>query len=187
MASPERPPRRSPPRAPGHRRVAVTGIGVVTPLGTGREQLWRALLAGESGISPVTSFDTSRFKVHLGAEVRGFDPGPWLQRLDASDVGRASQMAIAAARLALADAGLDAYALDPERSGVAMGTTSGEPVEIEIFNDALRAGGSESLDGALATRYPCHRIPGQIAAELGLAGPNVMLPNACAAGNYAVA
>src|SRR6185503_15939825 len=147
MASPERPPRRSPPRAPGHRRVAVTGIGVVTPLGTGREQLWRALLAGESGISPVTSFDTSRFKVHLGAEVRGFDPGPWLQRLDATDVGRASQMAIAAARLALVDAGLDAESirpggtLDPERIGVAMGTTSGEPLEIELFTNALRAGG----------------------------------------------
>ncbi|HXT51898.1 MAG TPA: beta-ketoacyl-[acyl-carrier-protein] synthase family protein [Thermoanaerobaculia bacterium] len=169
------------------RRVAVTGIGVVTPVGSGRETFWRALLAGESGITPVSSFDTSRFKVKLGAEVRGFDPAPWCERLDPKEVGRASQMAIAAARMALADAGLDAASLDAERVGVAMGTTSGEPLEIEIFNDALRGEGRDALDGALATRYPCHRIPGQIAAELGFAGVNVMLPSACAAGNYAVA
>ena len=168
--------------------MAVTGIGVVTPLGIGRELFWRALLAGESGITPVTSFDTSRFKVHLGAEVRGFDPGPWVLRSHPDELGRASQMAVAAARLALADAGLDADAVEPERAGVAMGTTSGEPLEVERFDDALlSAAGRESIDSALATRYPCHRIPGQVAAELGFAGVNVMLPNACAAGNYAVA
>ena len=79
---------------PPRRRVAVTGIGVVTPVGSGRETFWRALLAGESGIAPVSSFDTSRFKVRLGAEVRGFDPAPWCQRLDPQQLGRASQMAV---------------------------------------------------------------------------------------------
>ncbi len=177
----------SPDRHPGRRRVAVTGIGVVTPLGIGRERFWRALLAGESGIAPVASFDTSRFKVRLGAEVRGFDPAPWCRRLDPAALGRAAQMAVAAARLALADAGLDADALDPGRSGVAMGTTSGEPLEVERFDDTLLGSGQADVDGALATRYPCHRIPGQVAAELGCGGVNVMLPNACAAGNYAVA
>jgi 3-oxoacyl-[acyl-carrier-protein] synthase II len=182
---------------PDRRRVAVTGIGVVSPVGVGREAFWRALLAGESGIAPVESFDTSRFKVRLGAEVRGFDAAPWCRRLAPEQLGRASQMAVAAARLALADAGLDAEALDGERAGVAMGTTSGEPLEVEQFNDALLGGGQDRLDrdrlniarldGALATRYPCHRIPAQVAAELGFAGVNVMLPNACAAGNYAVA
>jgi 3-oxoacyl-[acyl-carrier-protein] synthase II len=172
---------------PDRRRVAVTGIGVVTPVGVGREAFWRALLAGESGIAPVGSFDTSRFKVHLGAEVRCFDPQAWCERLAPAELGRASQMAVAAARLALADAGLDPASVDPERAGVAMGTTSGEPLEIERFNDTLLGAGRERLDGALATRYPCHRIPGQVAAELGFAGVNVMLPNACAAGNYAVA
>ncbi|HEV8239634.1 MAG TPA: beta-ketoacyl-[acyl-carrier-protein] synthase family protein [Thermoanaerobaculia bacterium] len=173
--------------APQPRRVAVTGIGVVTPLGVGRETFWRALLAGESGIAPVTSFDTSRFKVHLGAEVRGFDAAPWCRKLRPEELGRASQMAVAAARMALADAGLAPETLDPERTGVAMGTTSGEPLEIEQFNDTFFGAGRDALDGALATRYPCHRIPGQVAAELGFAGVNVMLPNACAAGNYAVA
>jgi 3-oxoacyl-[acyl-carrier-protein] synthase II len=175
------------------RRVAVTGIGVVSSVGVGREAFWRALLAGQSGIAPVSSFDTSRFKVHLGAEVRGFDPAPWCRRLDPAQLGRASQMAVAAARLALEDAGLDpdsrdlSCGLDPDRAGVAMGTTSGEPLEVERFDDALLAGARDRIDGALATRYPCHRIPAQIAGELGFSGVNVMLPNACAAGNYAVA
>ncbi len=174
------------------RRVAVTGIGVVSPVGVGRQAFWRALLAGESGIAPVESFDTSRFKVRLGAEVRGFDPAPWCERLRPEELGRASQMAVAAARLALADAGLDVATIDAERAGVAMGTTSGEPLEIERFNDELLGDGRDRrntarLNGALVTRYPCHRIPAQVAAELGFAGVNVMLPNACAAGNYAVA
>jgi 3-oxoacyl-[acyl-carrier-protein] synthase II len=169
------------------RRVVVTGIGAVTPVGTGREAFWRALLAGESGIAPVTSFDASRFKVRLGAEVRGFDPAPWCRRVDPAETGRAGQMAIAAARLALADAGLDAAELDAAGVGVAMGTTSGEPLEVERFDDALLGGGQDGVGAELATRYPCHRIPAVVAAELGFAGPNVMLPNACAAGNYAVA
>jgi 3-oxoacyl-[acyl-carrier-protein] synthase II len=96
-------------------------------------------------------------------------------------------MAVAAARLALDDAGLAEDGPDAERAGVAMGTTSGEPLEVERFDDALLGGAREAIDGALVTRYPCHRIPGQVAAELGWAGVNVMLPNACAAGNYAVA
>jgi 3-oxoacyl-[acyl-carrier-protein] synthase II len=171
----------------GGRRVAVTGIGVVSPLGEGRERFWSALLAGESGIAPATSLDTSRFKVRLGAEVRGFDPVPWCRRLDPAELGRASQMAVAAARMALADAGLDGEAIDGDRVGVAMGTTSGEPLEVERFDDALLAGDPARLGPELATRYPCHRIPGVVAAELGFGGVNVMLPNACAAGNYAVA
>jgi 3-oxoacyl-[acyl-carrier-protein] synthase II len=96
-------------------------------------------------------------------------------------------MAIAAARLALADAGIDPTAVEARRAGVAMGTTSGEPLEVERFDDALLAGGPAAVDDRLAARYPCHRIPVQVAAELGLRGVNVMLPNACAAGNYAVA
>jgi 3-oxoacyl-[acyl-carrier-protein] synthase II len=169
------------------RRVVVTGIGAVSPVGTGREAFWDALLAGKSGIGPVTSFDPSRFKVRLGAEVRDFDPTPWCRRLDPAESGRAAQMAVAAARLALTDAGLEPGDVDGEHAGVAMGTTSGEPLEVERFDDELLAGGSAAVGPQLATRYPCHRIPAVVAAELGFAGVNVMLPNACAAGNYAVA
>ncbi len=122
-------------------RVAVTGIGLVTPIGAGGRDVWEGLLAGRCGFSPVESFDTSRHSAHIGAEIKGFDPGPYIQTLDPNRLGRASKLAIAAARLALADAGVDPGGeIDAERCGVAMGTTSGEPLEVERFNDLYLAG-----------------------------------------------
>jgi 3-oxoacyl-[acyl-carrier-protein] synthase II len=170
--------------------IAVTGLGVVTPVGTGREELWQGLLAGRCGFSPVSSFDTSRFNVHLGAEVRGFDPAPFVRTLDPARLGRASQFAIAAARLALDDAGLggaELAALDPHRAGIAMGTTSGEPLEVERFDDRFLAGRLDEVGGEFMALYPCHMIAVHLARELGFAGDNTMLPAACAAGNYAIA
>jgi 3-oxoacyl-[acyl-carrier-protein] synthase II len=170
-------------------RVAVTGLGLVTPIGAGRDEVWEGLLGGRSGFAPVESFDTGRFTVHLGAEVRGFDPEPWVRTLDPSRLGRASQLAIAAARMALDDAGIDtaAPAWDATRAGVAMGTTSGEPLEIERFDDRYLAGTLDGLGPELIDLYPCHMIAAHVARELGLAGPVTMIPTACAAGNYAIA
>lgn len=169
------------------RRVVVTGLGLVTPLGTGRETFWSALLAGRSGFARVSSFDTSAYAVHVGAEVRDFDARPYLRRLTLSQVGRASQFALAAAHLALSDAGLEPRDLDPERTGVAMGTTSGEPREVERFDDDLLAGRQDRLAEGFIARYPCQVLAGHLAVELGLEGPVTVIPNACAAGNYAVA
>ncbi len=169
--------------------IAVTGLGMVTPIGLGHETVWPGLLAGRSGFSPVSSFDTSRHNAHLGAEVLDFDPAAWLRRTPIDAVGRASQLAIAAARLALADADLEADRLTPDqaqRFGVAMGTTSGEPLEIEHLSDLLLSDRLAELGGELAGRYPCHLIAANVAAELGFQGPNQMLPTACAAGNYAI-
>jgi 3-oxoacyl-[acyl-carrier-protein] synthase II len=168
-------------------RIAVTGVGLVTPVGSGCEQVFERLLAGVSGIGAVESFDTSRHAVHRGGEVKDFRAESHFRRLDPRQHGRASQMAVAAARLALADAGLDPERLDPERAGVAMGTTSGEPQEVERFDDRILAGELERVGAEFVGRYPCHVIPGVVAAELGFEGLNVMIPTACAAGNYAIA
>jgi len=168
-------------------RVVVTGIGVVTSIGTGREQFWENLLAGRCGISVVESFDTGGFGVHRGGEVKGFEAARHLRRLDASRAGRASQFAAAAARLALADAGIEPDALDPLRAGVSMGTTSGEPQEVERFDDSYVARELDRVGAEFIGRYPCHLISAHVAEELGFAGVNVMIPTACAAGNYAVA
>ena len=161
------------------KRVVVTGLGVVSPVGIGVERFWQALLAGESGISQVESFDTSKYPVHLGGEVRGFEPPPGDQRM-----GRASQFAVAAAREALADSGLDLGAMDRSRIGVSMGTTSGEPHMVERYNDA-RKGGVDP-DPSFFTNYPCHVIPSNVAVEFQLGGVTLMIPTACAAGNYAI-
>jgi 3-oxoacyl-[acyl-carrier-protein] synthase II len=169
------------------RRIVVTGIGAVTPVGTGRQTMWQRLLAGASGIAPVESFDTGKFRVHLGAEVRDFDAADYLERLEPASIGRASQLAAAAARLAIADAEVDLDSLDPARSGVAMGTTSGEPQEVERFDDRWVDGELDQIGPEFIRLYPCHTIAAHVGSEVGFAGVNTMIPTACAAGNYAIA
>ncbi len=169
------------------RRIAVTGLGLVTPIGAGRETVWQALLSGRSGFAPVESFDTSAYNVHLGAEVRGFDPEPFIRTQDPIQMGRASRLAIAAARMALEDAGIDPAALEPGRAGVAMGTTSGEPREVERLDDRILGGDLQAVGPEFIGRYPCHLIAAHVAREVGFSGVNTMLPAACAAGNYAIA
>jgi 3-oxoacyl-[acyl-carrier-protein] synthase II len=183
-------------------RIVVTGIGLVTPIGSGNQGVWEGFLNGRSGFAPVQSFDSSAFNVHVGAEVRDFEPAPYVRRQDPSRLGRASQLAVAAARMALADAGFDALdgdspdlvgaagispSVSPHRAGVAMGTTSGEPREVERFDDQFLAGRLDEVGPELISRYPCHLIAAHVARELGFAGVNTMLPAACAAGNYAIA
>ena len=152
-------------------RVVITGIAVISPIGSGREEFWTRLLAGTSGIGPVESFDTSAFPVHIGAEVRGFRPEEHLRRLNPADTGRASQFAAAAARAAVADAGLDPDRLDARQTGVSMGTTSGEPLFIEQYNDVRKREGEDAVPQEIFPRYPCHVIPANVATELGVHGP----------------
>jgi 3-oxoacyl-[acyl-carrier-protein] synthase II len=167
--------------------VVVTGIGMVTSIGIGREQFWSSLMAGRSGFGQVRSFDTISYNVHLGAEITDFCPQDYVVELADAAIGRSSQLAIAAARLAIKDASLDLNSVDRNRAGVCVGTTSGEPHFIEKFDDHYVAGNMEALGKGFIGRYPCHVVPGNVAMELGLAGETMMIPTACAAGNYAIA
>ncbi|MGC2695760.1 MAG: beta-ketoacyl-[acyl-carrier-protein] synthase family protein [Candidatus Angelobacter sp.] len=168
-------------------RVVVTGIGMVTSIGTGRQEFWSSLLAGRCGFSPVKSFDTSRYSVHLGAEIQNFEPEDYVHKLDRHSIGRSSQLAIAAARLAITDGALDLTGIDVERAGVCAGTTSGEPHFIERFDDHYVQGELKKVGREFITRYPCHVVPCHVAMELGFSGETMMIPTACAAGNYAIA
>jgi 3-oxoacyl-[acyl-carrier-protein] synthase II len=167
-------------------RVVITGLGLLAPIGVGKEQFWNNLIAGTSGITPVTAFDTSAFPVHLGAEVKDFDAQQYCRRSKPEELGRASQLAIAAARLAIHDAHIELRNLDPNRVGVSMGTTSGEPLFVEQYNDIRKAQGLEAIPGEIMPKYPCNVIPTNIAIEFELHGPCLMIPTACAAGNYAI-
>ncbi len=161
------------------RPVVVTGVGLVTAIGAGMDA-WRGLLEGRSGIHPVGSFSTDRYPVHLGGEIQDFPP--------ASQIGRASALAIAAARLALGDAGVTAAGVDPLRAAVTVGTTSGEPSFVERLEDSRAAGGpDDDVLRDLAVLYPSHVIPSRVAADAGFHGPVMTIPTACAAGNYAIA
>jgi 3-oxoacyl-[acyl-carrier-protein] synthase II len=168
------------------RRVAVTGLGVVTSLGVGADEVWRALLDGRSGIRPVRSFDTSRFAVHLGGEVE-VDPTPYVSRLSPEAIGRASLLAIAAARLAVAHAELDFVAQDAARAAVFIGTTSGESLLVERFDDAYLGNRVHEVASQFVAAYPSNAIAAHVGRELGITGANFTLPAACAAGNYAIA
>src|SRR5947209_615361 len=147
-------------------RVVVTGIGVVTSIGVGRDAFWRHLLEGRCGISPVQSFDTSRYTVHLGGEVHGFHPEQFVRRLPVDSIGRASQLAIAAARLAFEDATVAIESFDPLTVGVSIGTTSGEPALIERFDDLELAGARDRIGPEFVRQYPCHVIGARIYAEV---------------------
>lgn len=129
----------------------------------------------------MTGFDTSAFPVHIGAEVRDFAPEQYLRQLGPECMGRASQLAVAAARLALEDAGVSD--LD-RRGGVSVGTTSGEPQFVEQFNDLRKA--STDAPGDMFPRYSCSTISTHIAIEFDLHGPCLTIPTACAAGNHAI-
>ncbi len=158
---------------PFPRRVAVTGLGVVSPLGIGREAFWEALLECRTGFGPVRSFDTRGWRTGIGSEVP-----PGLPR-------EASAYALAAAREALADAGAALSPAGRAKTGVALGTTSGESAFVEDRMRLRREGDREGFERAIAGRLP-GSVPAAVARALGLAGPNLMLSTACAAGNSAL-
>jgi 3-oxoacyl-[acyl-carrier-protein] synthase II len=169
------------------RRVVITGIGMITSIGAGREVFWRNLLAGRSGISPVESFATDAYRAQRGGEVKDFQPEEYIEQFNPASLGRASQMAIAATHLALQDAGLENDARLFEQAGVVVGTTSGEPQMVEQFNDHYVGQSLQRVGAEFATRYPCHVIAAHVASEFRCGGVNLVIPAACAAGNYAIA
>ncbi|GAA2157563.1 MULTISPECIES: beta-ketoacyl-[acyl-carrier-protein] synthase family protein [Glycomyces] len=169
------------------RRVAITGLGPVSPIGTGRAAFAEALLAGRSGRRPVTAFDPAGFQIRHGCEVPDFDPAAWLERLDPAATGRGAAFAVAAARLALADAGLDPAGLRGAAVLIAMGTSDTEAQEEDRLAVEAAAGGPAGFDSATAARYTGGTAV-QVARDLNLPGAEpVDLSAACAAGNHAIA
>jgi len=161
---------------------------VVTSIGIGRELFWKALLSGCSGVGPVTAFDTSRYPVHLGAEVKAFKPEHYAFTHVPWPADRASQFALAAAKLAVSDAAaLSLPDSEAEGIGIVVGTTSGEPRVIERFDDDYIAGENERIGHDFISTYPCGVLATNVACELGLGGEVVTIPTACAAGNHAIA
>jgi len=144
------------------------------------------VLEGRSGVDEVTRFDTSEFRVHKGCEVKDFDFEKYTGSKQNREIGKGSQLAIAAAALAIEDAGIDLKKIDPTRIGVAVGTTAGEIQVLETVNVIRYRNGIDAVDPGLHKQHPVNQIPSNIAIEFGLKGPNLMLPTACAAGNYAI-
>ncbi len=167
-----------------NKRVVITGLGVVSSIGIGWEKFWDALLQGKSGISPVASFDTSNQFTHNGGEVKDFKPEDFIPDEKLPTLSRASQMALAAAKLAVRGAKLSQEELSKLAAGVCIGATSGSGQVIEQINDRLIR--HEEVGADLICRFTVQSTPAVIAREFALKGPNMIFSTACAAGNYAV-
>lgn len=174
-------------------RVVVTGRGVVSSIGTGAEAFAAALRAGRSGAAPLRFFDTTGYEHSIACEVPDFEPGPWVRRHDPEDLGRATQFAVAAARMAVDDAlggasdGAGAAGFAARRALVAIGTTDGESRDLDLLIAQEVAGGPSAPDPRVARRVPAARLSTVVAAELDLEDVEaVTVPTACAAGNYSI-
>ncbi|WP_042373915.1 beta-ketoacyl-[acyl-carrier-protein] synthase family protein [Streptacidiphilus neutrinimicus] len=168
------------------RRVVITGLGPVSSVGIGTEEFATALQQGESGISPISSFDATGFPHRMAGEVPAFDPKQMLEHLDPREWGRTSLFAAAAARLAVQDSGIDPAALSRARAGSSIGTTSGESQVIEELTAQWVAGSLKDLDPALIRATPASRLAVAVNRELGLTGEALTLSTACSASNYAL-
>jgi 3-oxoacyl-[acyl-carrier-protein] synthase II len=169
-------------------RVVITGLGVLSPIGTGIDAFWNAAVSGTNGIAPITAFDTSMFRSTVGGEVKHFKPHDYLTSSEISSMGRSSQFAIAAATMAVQQAGLDLSKENPFRIGVSFGTTMGEPQILEQCIEMIYAakGAVDTVPKSLPRQYPCGIIPANVASHFNACGPVIMIPTACAAGNYAI-
>ena len=168
-----------------NKRIVITGVGVISPIGCNKDVFWNALISGVSGASEVKAFDTSDFKVHNGCEVKDFKYEDYISN-GSRKVGKGSQFAVAATKLALDDSKIDVKNVDLERVGVSIGTTAGEIQILERVNQLRYEKGDDNVDTDLFLKHPCNNIPSNIAIEFGFEGPNTIISTACAAGNYAI-
>ena len=171
---------------PDRTRVVVTGMGALSPLGNGVETFWRRALAGESGIEPIALFDVEGFSCTIGGEIRDFHPQDFMDRKSARRMARFSQLAVAAAREAVDDAGLDLDALDRARIGVVLGNGSGGYPELEDGARKLIDRGGMRLDPLFIPRVLPNMAAANIAMQFGLLGYNTTVVTACAAGTQAI-
>ena len=166
------------------RRVVVTGLGAVTPIGNDAPSTWRAAVAGESGIDFIRAFDASAFPVRVAAEVKGFDPSAVAGPKDARRLDRNVLLALAAGKEAVTDAGLDGF--EPARVGIVLGSAIGGFLGIMEQAEVLRERGADRVSPHFLPSVLVDSASGQLAISLGFRGPNYAVVSACATGSHAV-
>jgi 3-oxoacyl-[acyl-carrier-protein] synthase II len=169
----------------GRRRIVITGLGAVTPLGNDVESTWRTLLAGESGAAPITLFDASDYPVRFACEVDDFDPTIWIDRKQARRMDRFAQLIVAAARQAEADSGID-VAKEPERVGASVATGIGGLKAYQDCYDTLRDRGPDRVNPFSIPAIIPNMGAAWVSMELGTKGPLTSECTACAASNMAI-
>jgi 3-oxoacyl-[acyl-carrier-protein] synthase II len=166
--------------------VVVTGLGLVSPVGIGVEPSWQALVAGRSGIGPITLFDASTYPTRIAGEVKGFEPADFMDRKEARRNDRFIQFALAAAEMAVQDAGLDMSKEDPEQVGCIVGAGMGGLGTIEENRTLLTEKGVRRISPFFIPSLIINLAPGQISIRYGMKGPNFSTVSACATGNHSI-
>jgi 3-oxoacyl-[acyl-carrier-protein] synthase II len=169
----------------GRRRVVITGMGAVTPLGNDVDSTWSALLAGDSGAAEITQFDTTDYPVHFACEVKDFDPTDWMEKKAARRMDRFSQLILGAARQAEQDSGID-VAKAPDRIGVSVATGIGGLKSLQESYDVLKERGPDRVNPFAIPAIIPNMGAAWVSMELGTKGPLSSQCTACAASNMAI-
>jgi 3-oxoacyl-[acyl-carrier-protein] synthase II len=169
---------------PAMRRVVVTGLGAVTPIGNDAPSTWRAAVAGESGIDFIRSFDASGFPVRVAAEVKDFDPSGVASPKEVRKLDRYVLLSLGAAKEAVEDAGLNHF--DPARAGIVFGSAIGGFLGIMEQHDVLLARGHDRISPNFLPNVLVDSASGQLAISFGIRGPNYAVVSACATGSHTI-
>lgn len=177
-----------PPNRSGNsgRRVVITGIGLVTPLGIGTQKNWEALLSGGNGIGPVTRFDISRFATRFAGEIKGFDPLPFIEKKEVRKMDLFIQYAVVAAQLAVEDSGIAPAALEGDRTGVCVGSGIGGIGSLEETHKVLLEKGPDRVSPFFLIQTIINEAAGQISIKYQAKGPNTATVTACSTGTHAI-
>lgn len=168
------------------RRVVVTGVGVVSPLGTGNRKNWDAVVAGQSGIGPITRFDTSDMPVKIAGEVKDFNAEEFIDKKEIKKMDLFIQYSLAAAQFAMEDSGLVITEENATRVGVLVGAGLGGLTTIERYHSALLEGGYKKISPFFIPMLIINLAPGHISMKFGAKGPNVSSVSACATGTHSI-
>ena len=168
------------------KRVVVTGLGSITPIGNNLEEYWQGLVEGRNGVGKVTLFDTAQYTSQIGAEVKGFDPHDYMEKKEAKKIDRFSQFGIAASKQAVADARLIINDLNADRVGVLIGTGVGGIKVIETQLETLLTKGPRRVSPFTIPSMIANMAAGLTAIHTGAKGPNSCTVTACAAGSHAI-
>ena len=168
------------------RRVVVTGVGLVSPLGVGTEATWEGLVSGRSGVGPITGFDASSFPVKIAGEVKGFRPEEWLDAKDARKYDRFVHLGLAAAAMAARAASLEVTPDNAERVGVIIGSGIGGLPGIAENHAALLERGPRRVSPFFIPGTIVNMVAGQVSIRFGAKGPNMATCTACSTGTHAI-
>jgi 3-oxoacyl-[acyl-carrier-protein] synthase II len=167
-------------------RVVVTGLGVITPIGIGKEAFWDNLVNGVSGIGPITRFDASDYPTRIAGEVHDFDPTEFIDKRDARRMDRYAQFAVAAAKMAIEDAELDISSVDPGRVAVVVGSGIGGIETFVAEFEKLYVLGPTRVSPVFIPMMISNMAAGQISIICGVKGPNLSVATACATSSHAI-